>query len=391
MPRVAQTASHQHRGTGGMFSPSQPTPGSAETEPDDSGDNLWESDTDSDTEEDTDYFEAWDAEPKPQTYDEHEERIYQARCEKLNIEMHPRAIPDTNSSTGNEIQATLDGVVVAQPRPTVFTSEGLHDFLIEMIVTQDEAIDVFVRLADDSDEVPDLRDKQYRNYMLTKQEWTKIEVIHEALREPADVTQTFSSERTPTVWRIIPTLEFLIKRWETMSTQPKFAEIEDTLLEGVKSLKKWFHRAETTSGAYFICLVLNPGIKDVYFHAHWGDEEYKAGMEAFEEAFDRYSAANHDNEDTEMSTAPVEAKPAPLARYGSSFLMDAVNSVQQAEQEASRRGVEVPEDHEDDWKNNSEEDEDNGLYGDNDGVGDEEEEEEVSRVLDSFLHISYDD
>ncbi|KAJ6615772.1 hypothetical protein B0H10DRAFT_1915667 [Mycena sp. CBHHK59/15] len=116
-----------------------------------------------------------------------------------------------------------------------------------------------------------------------------------------------------------------------MSTQPKFAEIEDVLLEGVKSLKKWFHRAETTSGAYFICLVLNPGIKDVYFRAHWGDEEYKAGMEAFEEAFDRYSAANHDNEDTEMSTAPVEAKPAPLARYGSSFLMDAVNSVQQAE------------------------------------------------------------
>ncbi|KAJ6596097.1 hypothetical protein B0H10DRAFT_1960212 [Mycena sp. CBHHK59/15] len=204
-------------------------------------------------------------------------QVYQARSEKLNIEMHPRAIPDTNSSTGNEIQATLDGVVVAQPRPTVFTSEGLRDFLIEMIVTQDEAIDVFVRLADDSDEVPDLRDKQYRNYMLTKQEWTKIE-------EPADVTQTFSSERTPTVWRIIPTLEFLIKRWETMSTQPKFAEIEDTLLEGVKSLKKWFHRAETTSGAYFICLVLNPGIKDVYFHAHWGDEEYKAGMEAFEEA-----------------------------------------------------------------------------------------------------------
>ncbi|KAJ6608349.1 hypothetical protein B0H10DRAFT_2166594 [Mycena sp. CBHHK59/15] len=39
-------------------------------------------------------------------------------------------------------------------------------------------------------------------------------------------------------------------------------------------------------------------------------------------------------------------------------------------EEASRRGVEVPEDHEEDWKNNSEEDEDNGLYGDNDGVGD---------------------
>ncbi|KAJ6597429.1 hypothetical protein B0H10DRAFT_2231990 [Mycena sp. CBHHK59/15] len=57
----------------------RPTPGSAETEPDDSGDNLWESDTDSDTEEDTDYFEAWDAQPKPQTYDEREERRLEKR------------------------------------------------------------------------------------------------------------------------------------------------------------------------------------------------------------------------------------------------------------------------------------------------------------------------
>jgi hypothetical protein len=39
-----------------------------------------------------------------------------------------------------------------------------------------------------------------------------------------------------------------------MSTQPKFAEIKDALIEGVKSLKKWFHRADTTSSAYFICL-----------------------------------------------------------------------------------------------------------------------------------------
>ncbi|KAJ6606726.1 hypothetical protein B0H10DRAFT_2228637 [Mycena sp. CBHHK59/15] len=66
-------------------------------------------------------------------------QVYQVCCEKINIEMHPCAIPYTDSSTGKEIQGTLDGVVVAQPRPPAFTSEGLHDFLIEMIVTQDEA------------------------------------------------------------------------------------------------------------------------------------------------------------------------------------------------------------------------------------------------------------
>ncbi|KAF8166298.1 hypothetical protein K438DRAFT_2066618 [Mycena galopus ATCC 62051] len=73
MPRVVQSASHQHRGNGGMFGVSKAIPGNTETEPDDNGEYLWESDTESDT-EDTDYFEAWEAQPKPRTYDEREER-----------------------------------------------------------------------------------------------------------------------------------------------------------------------------------------------------------------------------------------------------------------------------------------------------------------------------
>ncbi|KAF8210563.1 hypothetical protein K438DRAFT_1753216 [Mycena galopus ATCC 62051] len=80
MPRVAQSASHQHRGNGGMFGVSKAIPGNTETEPDDNGEYLWESDTESDT-EDTDYFEAWEAQPKPWTYDEREER----RLEKQEV------------------------------------------------------------------------------------------------------------------------------------------------------------------------------------------------------------------------------------------------------------------------------------------------------------------
>jgi hypothetical protein len=64
--------------------------------------------------------------------------------------------------------------------------------------------------------------------------------------------QTFFSGRAPTVWCIIPTLGFLIKRWETMSIQSKLAEIKPALTEGVTSLKKSFHHVDTT--AYFVCL-----------------------------------------------------------------------------------------------------------------------------------------
>ncbi|KAJ7193211.1 ribonuclease H-like domain-containing protein, partial [Mycena pura] len=144
------------------------------------------------------------------------------------------------------------------------------------------AIDQFVRNADASVEVPELRNKQYIGYKLSYSEWDKIVIIHEALREPANVTQTFSRERTPTVWRIIPTLEFLIKRWETMSTQPRYDEIKEALSAGVESLKKWFHRAETSSDAYFICLVLDPNIKDVYFKSRWSKEQYKKGIKGLE-------------------------------------------------------------------------------------------------------------
>ncbi|KAJ7713560.1 hypothetical protein B0H16DRAFT_1435997, partial [Mycena metata] len=117
-----------------------------------------------------------------------------------------------------------------------------------------KAIDRFVLIADSSDEVPPLKNKNYMDYMLTAAEWERIKMIHEALREPADVTQTFSNERHPTVWRIIPTFEYLIKRWETMAAHPRYAEIGEALLEGVKSFRKWFHRTDTTSNAYFICL-----------------------------------------------------------------------------------------------------------------------------------------
>ncbi|KAJ6537529.1 hypothetical protein DFH09DRAFT_1283526 [Mycena vulgaris] len=208
---------------------------------------------------------------------------------------------------------------------------------LDRVLTLRKPIDLFVRLADDSEEVPDLRNKYYRDYTLSKSKWEKIQLIHEVLREPADVTQSFSSERTLTVWRIIPTLEFLIKRWETMSTHPKFAEVKDALLEGVKSLRKWFHRADTTSSAYFICLVLNPTIKDVYFRTRWGDSEYKKGMKALEDVGveTRENAGFHGNLNSSLALDAGNLKRRAISRsrslicphqYGQAGILSPVNA-----------------------------------------------------------------
>ncbi|KAJ6583206.1 hypothetical protein B0H10DRAFT_1962292 [Mycena sp. CBHHK59/15] len=62
-----------------------------------------------------------------------------------------------------------------------------------------------------------------------------------------------------------------------------YAEINWALDKGIRSLRKWFHRVNTTSDAYLICLVLDPNIKDFYFHARWGKEQYKKGMRALED------------------------------------------------------------------------------------------------------------
>ena len=61
--------------------------------------------------------------------------------------------------------------------------------------------------------------------------------------EPADVQQTFSNERSPTIWRIIPSLEFLIKRWETMASQPRYRDVSEAITDITKKGSGDLHSA----------------------------------------------------------------------------------------------------------------------------------------------------
>jgi hypothetical protein len=40
----------------------------------------------------------------------------------------------------------------------------------------------FTQLADDSDEVPDLKNKKYRDFRLSKADWVKMELMREVLQ-----------------------------------------------------------------------------------------------------------------------------------------------------------------------------------------------------------------
>ncbi|KAJ6570030.1 hypothetical protein B0H10DRAFT_2237990 [Mycena sp. CBHHK59/15] len=110
----------------------------------------------------------------------------------------------------------------------------------------------------------------------------------------------------------------------------------DTILRGahligVQSLQKWFNRADTTSSAYFICMVLDPTIKDTYFKACWETDHLAKGMKQLEEVFDKYYAEAPSDNEPQSSTAAV-ADPIPFQRYHSSFLLDAVKLSQKNQQ-----------------------------------------------------------
>ncbi|KAH9972369.1 hypothetical protein BJV77DRAFT_1074894 [Russula vinacea] len=163
---------------------------------------------------------------------------------------------------------------------------SLYKFLDRILMLW-KGIDQFVLLADASEKVPNLMNNQlYVDFQLSKKDWDRLGVIHEVLWEPANVQQTFSKELTPTVWCIIPTLEFLIRRWESMAKQPRFHDVKDAITHGVQNMKKWYRKVDNTSSAYFICL--DPNIKDLYCCHCWEPDQYAAGMTKLEEVFNEY-------------------------------------------------------------------------------------------------------
>ncbi|KIM78165.1 hypothetical protein PILCRDRAFT_11388 [Piloderma croceum F 1598] len=65
-------------------------------------------------------------------------KIYKEHCTKLGISMNARALPkDTNQSLSR--QGTLDSAIVVQPRMPPFTTAGLLDYIIELVVSEDKA------------------------------------------------------------------------------------------------------------------------------------------------------------------------------------------------------------------------------------------------------------
>ena len=88
-------------------------------------------------------------------------QIYKERCTKLNIHLNNRAIlpseaailyVSSGSHGANVVlmafssrQTTLDGSIDRQPRPPTFTTQGMLDHVVELVISQDEAFELVDR------------------------------------------------------------------------------------------------------------------------------------------------------------------------------------------------------------------------------------------------------
>ncbi|KAF9003446.1 ribonuclease H-like domain-containing protein [Cyathus striatus] len=132
------------------------------------------------------------------------------------------------------------------------------------------AVDQFILLADD-------------NFKLTRKDWDCLNIMMKVLAEPAIMQQSFSEVKSPTVWRVIPSLEFLIECWESMAKKSDFYEVKVLLRQVLRT---------SINGIIMLMIpllhILSVLIKDVYFHVQWNEEQYQEGMKQLEGVFDKY-------------------------------------------------------------------------------------------------------
>ena len=58
------------------------------------------------------------------------------------------------------------------------------------------------------------------------------------------IQQYFSSEKEPTLWHALPTLEELQTAWEKKRDHPKYALYKDALCKGLEKIGKYYLRLD---------------------------------------------------------------------------------------------------------------------------------------------------
>ncbi|KAF7364524.1 HAT family dimerization domain-containing protein [Mycena venus] len=209
---------------------------------------------------------------------------------------------------------TETGVPVLQLLDWIRTRWASMFTFLDRLILLRAAVNRFVLLADDSAEVPNLVRKSYSNFRLSTRDWEQLIKMREVLQEPANIQQSFSSSRHPTVWRTLPLLEALAETWRNMAATEKFVDMRESINAGLDNLEKWYGKTDDTD-VYFICLALDPNIKTAYAEESWNSAAFEEGMAKLEAVFDDYYIAPTADV---VAVAPLQSVSTAPVQFGNS-------------------------------------------------------------------------
>ena len=65
-------------------------------------------------------------------------KVYCEQCAALGIEPNPHALQRVSDSTDQLLQSSLDSIVTCEPKRPQFTTRSLMDYIVQLIVCEDE-------------------------------------------------------------------------------------------------------------------------------------------------------------------------------------------------------------------------------------------------------------
>ncbi|KAF8068687.1 hypothetical protein FPV67DRAFT_1394377, partial [Lyophyllum atratum] len=112
----------------------------------------------------------------------------------------------------------------------------------------------------------------WTDFALTDSDWERVDEAREILTDPNRVLHQFSSEKQPTLYRALPTIESLQTTWEEKLEDDRYALYHPALQDGLDKLMKYYTRFDKKP-AYILSLFLHPFFKLHYIKMAWGGAE----------------------------------------------------------------------------------------------------------------------
>jgi hypothetical protein len=69
-----------------------------------------------------------------------------------------------------------------------------------------------------------------------------MRITHSSIQDSNRIQQTFSAEKRPALWQVLPAIEEFQTAWEAKHNNPKYATYRTAINDGLAKLNKYYSR-----------------------------------------------------------------------------------------------------------------------------------------------------